>query len=128
MKRAASLVPDLYAVDADYALSELCKDEQKLEKVLLSREFHISLGRPVAVQVHQIDSFIAMLRQKFQPQQRLVMSMNFAAVTSSLSFSVDTFSCNDYSFPVIFFLCLCVSLSLMEILHTCGTKVLDGVQ
>nr|CAB3505118.1 unnamed protein product [Digitaria exilis] len=42
MKRAASLVPDLYAVDADYALSELCKDEQKLEKVLLSREFHIS--------------------------------------------------------------------------------------
>jgi len=74
MKRAASLVPDLYAVDADYALSELCKDEDKLEKVLLSREFHVSLGRPVAVQVHQIDSFIAMLRQKFQSQQRLVIS------------------------------------------------------
>jgi U6 snRNA phosphodiesterase len=50
-------VPDLYAVDADYVLSELCKDEHKLEKVLLSREFHVSLGRPVAVQVHQIDSF-----------------------------------------------------------------------
>nr|CAB3450535.1 unnamed protein product [Digitaria exilis] len=76
MKRAASLVPDLYAVDADYALSELCKDEQKLEKVLLSREFHVSLGRPVAVQVHQIDSFIAMLRQKFQSQQRYWMEFN----------------------------------------------------
>jgi len=76
MKRAASLVPDLYAVDADYALSELCKDEHKLEKVLLSREFHVSLGRPVAVQVHQIDSFIAMLRQKFQSQQRYWMDFN----------------------------------------------------
>jgi len=76
MKRAASLVPDLYAVDADYALSELCKDEHKLEKVLLSREFHVSLGRPVAVQVHQIDSFIAMLRQKFQSQQRYWMEFN----------------------------------------------------
>ncbi|GJM86311.1 hypothetical protein PR202_ga02160 [Eleusine coracana subsp. coracana] len=77
MKRAASLVPDLYAVHADYALSELCKDEQKLERVLLSREFHVSLGRPVAIQVHQIDSFIAMLRQKFQSQQRLVILKNF---------------------------------------------------
>ncbi|RCV07565.1 hypothetical protein SETIT_1G254900v2 [Setaria italica] len=76
MKRAASLVPDLYAVDADYALSELCKDEQKLEKVLLSREFHVSLGRPVAVQVHQIDSFVAMLCQKFQSQQRYWMEFN----------------------------------------------------
>ncbi|WVZ74405.1 hypothetical protein U9M48_022588 [Paspalum notatum var. saurae] len=76
MKRAASLVPGLYAIDADYALSELCKDEQKLEKVLLSREFHVSLGRPVAVQVHQIDSFIAMLRQKFQSQQRYWMEFN----------------------------------------------------
>jgi U6 snRNA phosphodiesterase len=79
MRRAASLVPDLYSVDADYALSELCKDEQKLEKVLLGREFHVSLGRPVAVQVHQIDSFVAMLRQKFQSQQRLVISKNFRA-------------------------------------------------
>jgi U6 snRNA phosphodiesterase len=61
MRRAASLVPDLYAVDADYTLSDLCKDEQKLEKVLMSREFHVSLGRPVALQVHQIDFFIAML-------------------------------------------------------------------
>ncbi|KAL6911704.1 hypothetical protein ACP4OV_000509 [Aristida adscensionis] len=76
MKRAASLVPDLYAVDADYALSELCKDEQKLVKVLLSREFHVSLGRPVALQVHQIDSFVAMLRQKFQSQKSYWMEFN----------------------------------------------------
>jgi U6 snRNA phosphodiesterase len=76
MRRAASLVPDLYSVDADYALSELCKDEQKLEKVLLGREFHVSLGRHVAVQVRQIDSFVAMLHQKFQSQQRLVICKN----------------------------------------------------
>uniref|UniRef100_A0A453P6Y4 U6 snRNA phosphodiesterase 1 n=1 Tax=Aegilops tauschii subsp. strangulata TaxID=200361 RepID=A0A453P6Y4_AEGTS len=76
MRRAASLVPDLYAVDADYALSELCKDEQKLEKVLLGREFHVSLGRTVGIQVHQIDSLVAMLRQKFQSQQRYWMEFN----------------------------------------------------
>uniref|UniRef100_A0A0E0GAH0 U6 snRNA phosphodiesterase 1 n=1 Tax=Oryza nivara TaxID=4536 RepID=A0A0E0GAH0_ORYNI len=66
MRRAASFVPDLYAIDADYALSELCKDEQKLEKVLLSREFH----------VHQIESLVAMLRQKFRSQQRYWMDFN----------------------------------------------------
>ena len=74
MRRAASLVPDLYAVDADYALSELCKDEQKLEKVLLGREFHVSLGRPVGIQVQQIASFVAMLRQMFQSQPGFAMS------------------------------------------------------
>ncbi|KAF0892723.1 hypothetical protein E2562_017694 [Oryza meyeriana var. granulata] len=76
MERAASFVPDLYAVDADYALSELCKDEQKLEKVLLSREFHVSLGRTVAIQVHQIESLVAMLRQKFRSQRRYWMDFN----------------------------------------------------
>ncbi|EEC73702.1 hypothetical protein OsI_08295 [Oryza sativa Indica Group] len=76
MRRAASFVPDLYAIDADYALSELCKDEQKLEKVLLSREFHVSLGRTVAIQVHQIESLVAMLRQKFRSQQRYWMDFN----------------------------------------------------
>jgi hypothetical protein len=79
MRRAATLVPDLYAVDADYALSELCKDEQKLEKVLLGREFHVSLGRTVGIQVDQIDSLVAMLRQKFQSQQRLAFSHKFIA-------------------------------------------------
>uniref|UniRef100_A0A0D9VIY7 U6 snRNA phosphodiesterase n=1 Tax=Leersia perrieri TaxID=77586 RepID=A0A0D9VIY7_9ORYZ len=76
MKRAASFVPDLYTVDADYALSELCKDEQKLDRVLLSREFHVSLGRTVAIQVHQIESLVAMLRQKFRSQQRYWMDFN----------------------------------------------------
>ena len=79
MRRAAALVPDLYAIDADYALLELCKDEQKLEKVLLGREFHVSLGRTVGIQVHQIESLVTMLRQKFQSQQRLAISQNFIA-------------------------------------------------
>jgi len=76
MRRAASLVPDLFAVDADYALLDLCKDELKLERVLLGREFHVSLGRTVGIQVHQIDSIVAMLRQKFQSQQRYCMDFN----------------------------------------------------
>ena len=75
----SSDLPDLYAVDADYALSELCKDEQKLEKVLLGREFHVSLGRTVGIQVHQIDSLVAMLRQKFQAHQRLASFQKFIA-------------------------------------------------
>lgn len=70
MKIIASHVPGLYAVDIDYALSELCKDDQKLEQLLLGREFHISLGRTVPIQVHQIDSILAMLRQNFKSQRR----------------------------------------------------------
>ncbi|XP_072983028.1 uncharacterized protein [Typha latifolia] len=76
MKKLASLIPNLYAVDADYALSDLCKDDKKLDQVLLSREFHVSLGRTVAIQVHQIDSIVAMLRQKFQCQRRYYMEFN----------------------------------------------------
>ncbi|XP_072960378.1 uncharacterized protein [Typha angustifolia] len=76
MKKLASLIPNLYAVDADYALSDLCKDDKKLDQVLLSREFHVSLGRTVAIQVHQIDSIVAMLRQKFQCQRRYCMEFN----------------------------------------------------
>lgn len=52
MKRKSSIVPSLYAVDADFALNELCKDDCKLDRVLLSREFHINLGRTVGIQVN----------------------------------------------------------------------------
>ncbi|KAJ0970650.1 hypothetical protein J5N97_018609 [Dioscorea zingiberensis] len=44
VKRIAPVIPSLYVVDADIPVSELSKDEEKLEKVLLGREFHISLG------------------------------------------------------------------------------------
>lgn len=65
-------MPGLYIVDVDILLNDLGKDEQKLEQILLGREFHISLGRTVPIQVHQIDSIVAMLRQKLQTQNRLV--------------------------------------------------------
>lgn len=70
VKRLASVVPSLYVVDADIPLSELSKDDENFENVLLGREFHISLGRTVPIQVHQIDSIVAMLRQKFVSQRR----------------------------------------------------------
>ncbi|WCJ36403.1 hypothetical protein M5689_017606 [Euphorbia peplus] len=70
LKRVSSLVPGLHAVDADVPLDILCKDDQKLEQVALGQEFHISLGRTVPIRVHQIDSVIAMLRQRLQFQKR----------------------------------------------------------
>ncbi|CAD5186756.1 unnamed protein product [Musa acuminata subsp. malaccensis] len=76
VKRIASLVPGLYAVDIDYPLAELCRDDLKLEQMLLGREFHVSLGRTVPIKVHQIDSIVAMLRQKFQSQRRYRVEFN----------------------------------------------------
>lgn len=70
MKIISSLVLDLYAIDIDISLNELCKDDEKFEQVMLGREFHISLGRPVPIKVHQIDSIVAMLRQRLQFQKR----------------------------------------------------------
>ncbi|GAV73388.1 HVSL domain-containing protein [Cephalotus follicularis] len=70
LKKVASVVSGLHAVDVDVPLNILCKDDQKLEQVALGREFHISLGRTVPIRVHQIDSVVAMLRQKLQFQKR----------------------------------------------------------
>lgn len=70
LKKVTSLVPGLHVVDVDVPLNSLCKDDHKLEQVALGREFHISLGRTVPIRVHQIDSVVAMLRQKLQFQKR----------------------------------------------------------
>ncbi|KAL5569736.1 hypothetical protein UlMin_026311 [Ulmus minor] len=69
LKRVANLVPGLHVVDVDIPLEVLLKDDNKLEQVALGREFHISLGRTVPIRVHQIDSVVAMLRQKLQLQK-----------------------------------------------------------
>ncbi|KAL4574922.1 hypothetical protein LXL04_021762 [Taraxacum kok-saghyz] len=76
LKKAASLVPDLHVVDIDVPLSVLIKDEEKLIQAALGREFHISLGRTVPIRVHQIDSMVAMLRQKLQFQKRYLIDFN----------------------------------------------------
>lgn len=70
LKKISSFVPDLNAVDVDIPLNVLCTDDMKLEQVALGREFHISLGRTVPIGVQQIDSVVAMLRQKLQFQKR----------------------------------------------------------
>ncbi|KFK26731.1 hypothetical protein AALP_AA8G285400 [Arabis alpina] len=75
LKRVASVVPNLHLVEADVPLSILCKDEQKLEHAL-GREFHISLGRSVALRVHQINSVVSLLRQKLQFQKRYWLDFN----------------------------------------------------
>ncbi|GLU20858.1 hypothetical protein SLE2022_370360 [Rubroshorea leprosula] len=76
LKSVASLVPALHVVDADVPLNGLCKDEQKLEQIALGRKFHISLGRTVPIRVHQIDSMVAILRQKLQFQKRYWIDFN----------------------------------------------------
>ncbi|XP_016648214.1 PREDICTED: U6 snRNA phosphodiesterase-like [Prunus mume] len=64
------MVPHLHAVDVDVPFEILRKDEHKLERVALGREFHISLGKSVPIRVHQVDSLFTMLRQKLQIQRR----------------------------------------------------------
>lgn len=70
LKKVSSVVPGLHVVDIDVPLNSLHKDDSKLEQVALGGKFHISLGRTVPVRVHQIDSIVAMLRQKLQSQRR----------------------------------------------------------
>ncbi|XP_011625622.1 U6 snRNA phosphodiesterase [Amborella trichopoda] len=73
VRKAGLLVPSLHAVDVDVPLSELCQEKQMIEQSLLERKFHISLSRTVPIRVHQIDSIVAMLRQKFQAQRRFMI-------------------------------------------------------
>ncbi|KAK1566996.1 hypothetical protein Q3G72_007090 [Acer saccharum] len=70
LKKMSSVVPGLHVVDVDVPVNSLYKDDSKLEQIALGREFHISLGRTVPIRVHQIDSIVAMLRQKLQSQRR----------------------------------------------------------
>ncbi|PON60025.1 U6 snRNA phosphodiesterase Usb [Parasponia andersonii] len=70
LKKLSRRVPGLHVVDIDVPLDILTKDDAKLEQVALGREFHVSLGRTVPIRVHQIDSVVAMLRQKLQIQRR----------------------------------------------------------
>lgn len=63
-------MPGIYVVDVDVPFTSLRKDDSELEQVAFGREFHISLGRTVPIRVHQIDSTVAMLRQRLQSQRR----------------------------------------------------------
>lgn len=76
LKKVTALVPTLHAVNVDVPLSGLLEDEALLEKVVLGREFHISLGRTVPLRVHQINSMVSMLRQKLQFQRRYLIDFN----------------------------------------------------
>ncbi|GMP23833.1 hypothetical protein CsSME_00001296 [Camellia sinensis var. sinensis] len=76
LKKVSSRVPGLNAIDIDIPLNILCTDDLKLEQASLGREFHISLGRTVPIRRHQIDSVVAMLRQKLQFQSRYWIDFN----------------------------------------------------
>ncbi|KAL6580647.1 hypothetical protein OROMI_008671 [Orobanche minor] len=76
VKRVASVVGELHVVDIDILLSNLIKDEQKFDQVVIGREFHVSLGRTVPIRVHQRDSIMAMLRQRLQSRRRYWIDFN----------------------------------------------------
>ncbi|KAI3458374.1 hypothetical protein Pfo_015037 [Paulownia fortunei] len=76
LKRVAAVVRELHVVDIDIPLSNLIKDEQKFDQVVLGREFHVSLGRTVPIRVHQRDSVVAMLRQRLQSHRRYWIDFN----------------------------------------------------
>lgn len=76
LKEVSSQVPSLNVVDVDVPLNILCKNDEKLEQVVLGREFHISLGRTVPIRVHQIDSVVSMLKQKLQTQHQYWIDFN----------------------------------------------------
>ena len=75
LKKVARVVPGLYMVNAGcVALGNILwkdDDHHKLnDKVVLGKEFHISLGRTVPIQLHHIDSVVAMLRHRLRFQRR----------------------------------------------------------
>lgn len=72
LKKVSSILPGLHTVGLDIPLSSLRKNDSKFQRVTLGGNFHISLGRTVTIRVHQIDSIVSMLRQKFQCQRRSV--------------------------------------------------------
>ncbi|KAH7866237.1 hypothetical protein Vadar_017524 [Vaccinium darrowii] len=76
LRKVSSLVPGLNAIEVDIPLDVLCPDGVKLEQVALGREFHISLGRTVPIRVHQIESMVAMLRQRLQFQRRYLIDFS----------------------------------------------------
>ncbi|GJR24836.1 U6 snRNA phosphodiesterase-like protein [Tanacetum coccineum] len=76
LKKTTSIVQDLHVVDIDVPLLTLVKDEEKLIQAALGREFHISLGRTVPIRVHQIESVVAMLKQKLQFHKRYLIDFN----------------------------------------------------
>ncbi|PIN05692.1 hypothetical protein CDL12_21763 [Handroanthus impetiginosus] len=76
LKRVAAAVRELNAVDIDVPLSNLIKDEQKFDQVVLGREFHVSLGRTVPIRLHQRDSMVGMLRQRLRSHKRYWIDFN----------------------------------------------------
>ncbi|KAL2526918.1 hypothetical protein Adt_11972 [Abeliophyllum distichum] len=76
LRRVPTLLPGLHVVDIDIPLNNLVDDVQKLEQVVLGREFHVSLGRTIPIRVHQRDSVVSMLRQRLHSQRRYWIDFN----------------------------------------------------
>ncbi|KAH7286994.1 hypothetical protein KP509_32G032100 [Ceratopteris richardii] len=66
IKKAYSIAPELKSMEMD----------EQSQELKLSKEYHISLSRTVAVRLHQINSIVTMLQNKFERQKGFWFELN----------------------------------------------------
>eukprot|EP00249_Psilotum_nudum_P017833 c26513_g1_i1 orf=686-1789(-) len=74
IKRASVLAPELQSMNVP--LYSQCLESKSFlspQGIRLANEYHLSLSRTVPIRIHQIDSVVSMLRQKFYNQKRYWM-------------------------------------------------------
>ena len=72
MKEAFSIAPELQLVESDTP-SFSRQDGRSPSSLSLAKEYHISLSRTVPILIHQIDSIVSMLQNKFDCQKGSVI-------------------------------------------------------
>ena len=72
VKEAFSIAPELQLVESDTP-SFSRQDGRTPCNLSLAKEYHISLSRTVPVLIHQIDSIVSMLQNKFDCQKGSVI-------------------------------------------------------
>ncbi|CAK9870110.1 unnamed protein product [Sphagnum jensenii] len=66
LRKAAELFPGLQSMEEDFV-------SPSPRGISLANEYHISLGRTVPIRIHQIDTIVSMLRNKFRGQKQFWM-------------------------------------------------------
>ncbi|KAH8932592.1 hypothetical protein BDL97_19G081300 [Sphagnum fallax] len=66
LRKAAELFPGLQSMEEDFV-------SPSPRGISLANEYHISLGHTVPIRIHQIDTIVSMLRNKFRGQKQFWM-------------------------------------------------------
>ncbi|KAI5064109.1 hypothetical protein GOP47_0020779 [Adiantum capillus-veneris] len=73
MKKAFSIAPELKPMEMELLTSATV---QTSDEVTLAKEYHISLSRTVPIRVHQINSIVDMLQNKFDCQKGFWLNLD----------------------------------------------------